>query len=91
MACGCPVFTTEAVPYAVDGENAVVCKVEDVKDINIKEGVLKIFQDKDLANKIREGGFRRDTLPISVRSLVFHTPCQLSSGTVDSPLSSMRA
>ena len=44
------------MPYAVDGENAVVCKVEDVE--GIKEGVLKIFQDKDLANKIREGGFR---------------------------------
>ena len=56
MACGCPVVTTEAVPYAVDGENAVVCRVEDVE--GIKEGVLKIFQDTDLANKIREGGFR---------------------------------
>lgn len=56
MACGCPVVTTEAVPYAVDGENAVVCRVEDVE--GIKEGVLKIFQDRDLRNKIREGGFR---------------------------------
>ena len=56
MACGCPVVTTEAVSYAIDGENAVVCRVEDVEDI--KEGVLKIFQDTDLANKIREGGFR---------------------------------
>jgi len=56
MACGCAVVTTEAVPYAVDGENAVVCRVEDVE--GIKEGVLKIFQDTDLANKIREGGFR---------------------------------
>ena len=46
MACGCPVVTTEAVPCAVDGKNAVVCKVS-------KKGVLKIFQDKDLANKIR--------------------------------------
>ena len=34
----------------------MVCKVEDVE--GIKEGVLKIFQDKDLANKIREWGFR---------------------------------
>ena len=55
MACGCPVVTTEAVPYAVNGENAVVCRVEDVE--GIKEGVLKIFQDTDLVNKIREGGF----------------------------------
>ena len=56
MACGCPVVTTEAVPYAVDGENAVVCEVDDVE--GIKRGMLKIFQDTDLANKIREGGFR---------------------------------
>jgi len=56
MACGCPVVTTEAVPYAVDGENAVVCKVGDME--GIKEGMLKIFQDTDLANKIRNGGFR---------------------------------
>jgi len=56
MACGCPVVTTEAVPYAVDGENAVVCKVGDVE--GVKEGMLKIFQDTNFANKIRKGGFR---------------------------------
>ncbi|MEA1868457.1 MAG: hypothetical protein U9N19_10245 [Thermodesulfobacteriota bacterium] len=33
-----------------------VCKVEGVE--GIKEGVLKIFRDKDLANNICEGGFR---------------------------------
>ena len=36
MACGCPVVTTEAVPCAVDGKNAVVCKVKNVE--GIKEG-----------------------------------------------------
>jgi radical SAM superfamily enzyme len=41
---------------AEGAENAVVCKVEDVE--GIKRGVLKILQDTDLANKIREGGFR---------------------------------
>jgi len=49
FACGCPVVTTEAVPYARDGDNAFVASIGDVDDLVEKaamalrgEGVARI-------------------------------------------------
>ena len=40
FACRCPVVTTEAVPYAQDGLNALVTPVGDVTNLAVKVGLL---------------------------------------------------
>jgi glycosyltransferase involved in cell wall biosynthesis len=52
FACGCPVVTTDAIPYAVDGENALVAQVEDVDGLVAK--TLRILTDEALANKLTD-------------------------------------
>lgn len=40
FACRCPVVTTEAVPYAQDGLNALVTPIGDVTNLAVKVGLL---------------------------------------------------
>jgi len=54
MSCGCPVVTTTAVPYARDGENALVAPIEDVSIL--VEKVLQLVESASLRSVIREKG-----------------------------------
>lgn len=55
MACGCPVVTTRAVPYARNADNALVTDVEDTG--NLKEKLETILRDDVLREKLRKNGF----------------------------------
>jgi glycosyltransferase involved in cell wall biosynthesis len=55
MACGCPVVTTRAVPYARNADNALVTDVEDTD--NLKEKLETILRDDVLREKLRKNGF----------------------------------
>jgi glycosyltransferase involved in cell wall biosynthesis len=52
FACKCPVVTTEAIPYAIDGENALVASIEDVSGLT--EKVVQILSDPDLAHELTD-------------------------------------
>lgn len=54
MACGCPVVTTNVVPYAKDGENALVAKVEN--ENSLKEKLERILSDQHLKDKLKING-----------------------------------
>jgi len=58
MACGTPVITTMygTEDYAFDGENALVVPPKDPKAI--AEAILRILEDKKLADKLRESGLK---------------------------------
>ena len=52
FACQCPVVTTEAVSYAVDDDNALVARVEDVEGMVTR--VKRILEDQELAGKLAD-------------------------------------
>lgn len=52
FACGCPVVTTDAIPYAVDGDNALVARIEDVDGLVAK--AQRILTDEALVNKLAD-------------------------------------
>jgi glycosyltransferase involved in cell wall biosynthesis len=54
MACGCPVVTTTAVPYATDGENAYVAFPEDTT--GLVERLTRVLLDEPSAHGIRRRG-----------------------------------
>jgi glycosyltransferase involved in cell wall biosynthesis len=54
LACRCPVVTTEAVPYARDGFNAMVSAVNDVDGLMVK--VEKLSFDDNTVQAIRSAG-----------------------------------
>jgi len=54
MACGCPVITTQAVPYAIDGENALVTEVEDIENLKIK--LREILSNESLWDSLKQNG-----------------------------------
>lgn len=54
FACGCPVVTTEAIPYAMDGENAFVSHIGDVDDL--AEKTVMALRGEGVAGII-DGGF----------------------------------
>jgi len=55
FACRCPVVTTEAVTYAVNGQNAMVSKVGDVD--SLAAHVLQVIQSPRLAETIVAHGY----------------------------------
>lgn len=54
FACGCPVVTTEAVPYARDGDNAFVTSIGNIYDLT--EKVAMALNGEGVA-RIVDGGF----------------------------------
>lgn len=52
FACNCPVVTTDAIPYAVDGGNALVARIEDVDGLVAK--AQRILTDEALAHKLAD-------------------------------------
>lgn len=54
MACGCPVVTTTAVPYAVHEENGLVAQIED-RD-TLTHHLLVLLDDEDLHSRLIETG-----------------------------------
>jgi len=54
MACGCAVVTTTAVAFAVNGENSLVIRPEDVDAMS--DGVYKILVDEHLSNRLVKAG-----------------------------------
>lgn len=54
MACGCPVITTQAVPYVIDSENALVTEVEDIEKLKIK--LREILSNKSLCDRLKQNG-----------------------------------
>lgn len=57
FACRCPVVTSEAIPYAVDGENALVAPIEDIDGFTAK--AIQLLTDSVLADDLagRAAGF----------------------------------
>ncbi|MDA2918272.1 glycosyltransferase family 4 protein [Desulfobacterota bacterium AH_259_B03_O07] len=54
MACGCPVITTQAVPYVTDSENALVTEVKDIEKLKIK--LREILSNKSLCDRLKQNG-----------------------------------
>lgn len=52
FACKCPVITTDAIPFAIDGDNALVTRIEDVDGLVAKVG--QILADEELACKLAD-------------------------------------
>lgn len=52
FACNCPVVTTTAIPYAIDGENALVARIEDVSGLTAK--VAQILTNCELAHDLAD-------------------------------------
>ncbi len=55
MACGCPVVTTPAVPYAHNGENALVSPVSDTAQL--LANVIHILDNQATVQTLISGGF----------------------------------
>lgn len=56
FACKCPVVTTEAVPYAIDGDNALVARIEDVNSLTAKG--VQILTDHKIACELTERAYK---------------------------------
>lgn len=56
FACRCPVVTTAAVPYAIDGENSLVSQIESVDDLAVN--TRRLMNDKALRTHIVENAHR---------------------------------
>ena len=56
MACGCPVVTTTAVPYAVQGENALVSEIGDSDTLT--HHLLTLFKDGNMHIGLAEAGIK---------------------------------
>lgn len=52
FACECPVVTTDAIPYAIDGKNALVARIEDVADLT--EKVAQLLEDREMAHELAD-------------------------------------
>lgn len=52
FACKCPVVTTDAIPYAIDRENALVTRIEDVSGLVVN--MLEILTNSELANQLAD-------------------------------------
>lgn len=52
FACKCPVVTTDAISYTIDGENALVARIEDVDGLTAKVG--QILTDRKLASELAD-------------------------------------
>lgn len=56
FACRCPVVTTTAVPYAIDGENSLVSQIEDVDDLAVN--TLRLLTEKNLREHVVDTAHR---------------------------------
>jgi len=56
FACGCPVVTTDAIGFAVDGRNALASGAGDLA--GLIERVARLLTDQPLADRLREEGLR---------------------------------
>lgn len=54
MACGCPVVTTTAVPYARDGDNGFVTAVEDRRGLLAR--LVEVLSDSEVTQGVRRRG-----------------------------------
>jgi glycosyltransferase involved in cell wall biosynthesis len=54
FSCKCPVLTTTAVPYAVDGKNSLVTAIEDIHALY--KSVIKLMEDPLLAEELAVNG-----------------------------------
>lgn len=54
MACGCPVVTTSAVPYAKHDENALVAQVEDFK--TLAKQVIELLRNPQKCSRLSQNG-----------------------------------
>jgi glycosyltransferase involved in cell wall biosynthesis len=52
FACRCPVVTTDAIPFAIDEENALVARIEDVEGLVAR--VTRILADQELSRKLTD-------------------------------------
>lgn len=68
MACGCPVVTTEAVPYARDGENALVSAVDDVD--SLRENLKRLITDQGFRQQLGRAGIE------TARAYSIHSCCE---------------
>lgn len=68
MACGCPVVTTNAVPYARDGENALVSAADDVD--SLLENLKKLMADQGLRLRLIQAGIE------TARAYSIHSCCE---------------
>lgn len=56
FACRCPVVTTTAVPYATNGENSLVSRIEDVDGLAVN--TLRMLDNMALRDHIVENAYR---------------------------------
>ncbi|GAB4296151.1 MAG: hypothetical protein Fur0034_05200 [Desulfuromonadia bacterium] len=54
MACGCPVVTTTAVPYAREGENSLVAPIGDVQEL--AKRVIRLVESESLRSEMGRKG-----------------------------------
>jgi Glycosyltransferase len=54
MACGCPVITTSAVPYARSGENAMVSLIND--DVTLLNQSILVLTNQHIIRSLINGG-----------------------------------
>ncbi|MCX5871013.1 MAG: glycosyltransferase family 4 protein [Deltaproteobacteria bacterium] len=75
MACGCPVVTTSAVPYANHGENALVAQVEDCD--TLAKHVLELLQNPSIYNHLSQNGkqFAQQKYALSESTQQFESTC----------------
>lgn len=55
MACGCPVVTTTAVPYARNGENALVSNISD--NSKLLQHIVTILHNREQIHTLVAGGY----------------------------------
>ncbi len=75
MACGCPVVTTSAVPYAKHGENALVAEAEDCE--TFATHVLELLQNPSTYNRLSQNGkqFAQQKYSLSESAQQFEKAC----------------
>lgn len=56
FACRCPVVTTDAIPYALDGVNALVAAVENLEQLTDKS--TQLLSDADFADRLAGSAYR---------------------------------
>jgi glycosyltransferase involved in cell wall biosynthesis len=58
MACGCPVITSD-IPVMKEICGDAACYVNPYEIESIKDGIIKVLEDKDFRNELVQKGFRR--------------------------------
>lgn len=80
MACGCPVITTTAVPYACSGDNAMVSPIDD--DTTLLDQSILVLTNQHISRSLINGGIataQRYTLERTLNSFANKLEAQADS------------